>query len=210
MSSISVAKPNNRLLQLDGIKGIICFFIIFIHYRNRMGCEVFPATFIPSLLVDKGWMFVELFFIISGFLMAYSMKKRMQTTSLKSFMFSRFDRLLPPILFATLLEITVKVISMLVLNSGSRLSVTEIINSLTFASTYIYNGDPLPSVLWYIHVLILCYFVYYIICRFRRSTVYYVGILALFFFGWVLISQAWDVPFLFSRIGRGYFAFALG
>lgn len=201
---------DGHLPQLDGIKGLICFFIIFVHYYNRTPSGAFPIFWIPSVFVEKGWMFVEFFFIISGFLFAYSQKERIKTAKFGGYVLARLKRVYPPVLFITVLDVVLRLVQMVINQTGDRLSVSGVLQSLTFATTWIYNGEPFPTVVWYIHVLFLCYLVYYLIGKGKDQSAYLTGVIALAFFGWALYTAKLDLPFLYKNIGRGYLAFSVG
>lgn len=208
--TIEMKQPAGHLPQLDGIKGVICFFIIFIHYYNRTATGVFPIKWMPAVLVEKGWIFVEFFFIISGFLFAYSNKYRIRDVEFGNYFKARMKRLYPPVVFALLLDAAVRIVDICLNQGGARLTVENILNTLTFASTWLYNEEPLPTVVWYIHVLLLCYFAYYLIARSKSETRYLLGVTVLFLFGWALYVAELDLPFLYRNIGRGYVAFSVG
>lgn len=205
-----IRQPAVHLSQLDGIKGIISIFIIFVHYNNRTSSGIFPISWMPMVLVKKAWIFVEFFFIISGFLFAYSNKTRTQNMEFGPYLKARLKRLYPPVFFVLLLDIVVRIVDICVLQGGSRLTVENVLGSLTFASTWLYNAEPLPTVVWYIHVLLLCYVVYYFIARTKDPTNYLLGIIGLMLFGWVLYAAELDLPFLYQNIGRGYLSFSVG
>lgn len=199
-----------RYLQLDGIKGIICFFIIFVHYYNRTPDNAFPITWIPHILVADGWMFVEFFFIISGFLFAKSWKKRIPTCGFRPYILSRLKRLYPSVVLITVFDALTRVVHMWVNHAGDRITLGNLLKSLTFASTWLYNEEPFPTVLWYIHVLFLCYLLYYFIAKRKTQTQYITAVVALVFFGWALYAKKLSFPFLYKNIGRGYLSFGIG
>ena len=202
--------PKIHLPQLDGIKGVICFFIIFVHYYNRTPSNAFPITWIPQVLVAKGWMFVEMFFIISGFLFAYSQKSKIQKCEFHTFVLARLKRLYPSVLFVTIFDVFTRVLHMCINHGSDRLTIGGLVKSLTFTTTWLYNEEPFPTVLWYIHVLFLCYILYYFIGKCKDETRYFACIIALVLFGWAIYAKPLSVPFLYKNIGRGYFSFGIG
>lgn len=210
MKSNTSAAPRVRLNQLDGIKGIICFFIIFVHYVGRTPSGVFPIEWLPSLFVEKGWMFVELFFIISGFLCAASGKAKIKGISFKAYLLSRLKRLYPPALFALLLDIIVRIIGIVFTGSGYRLTLFNTIKSLTFTTFIVFGEEPFPTVVWYLHVLLLCYLLYFLIGKAKNNLLYLFGVGTLLILGLSLYLLKLDLPFLYANIGRGYFSFAIG
>ena len=199
-----------HLTQLDGLKGVICFFIVFVHYYNRTSSGVFPFSWMPELLVQKGWMYVELFFIISGFLTAYSYKHKIDTISFDQFFAGRFKRLYPSVVLVTILDAAVRVVGVFATKTAYRLSVTNLIKSLTFASTLIYNEEPFPTVLWYVHVLFVCWLLWYFAARAKTDTGYLAGTAGMLVLGLVLCQAELDFPFLYRNIGRGYLSFSIG
>ena len=196
--------------QLDGIKGVICFFIIFVHYYNRTPGYAFPISWIPKLLVEKGWMFVEFFFIISGFLFANSYKNKIPGTSFGPYLLARLKRLYPSVVLITVFDGLTRLVDVAINGGGTRMTLEGILRTLTFTETWIYNGEPFPTVVWYIHVLLLCYVVYYFVARTKNPAAYLTAVVGLLLFGWVLYTKQWNIPFLYRNIGRGYMAFSVG
>ena len=199
-----------RYEQLDGIKGVICFFIIFVHYYNRTPGNAFPIHWLPDMLVEKGWMFVEFFFIISGFLFASAYKDRIAAAPFGSYVLARLKRLYPSTLLIAGVDVLYRITDVLLNGANTRMTLSGILRTLTFAETWIYNGEPFPTVVWYIHALFLCYIVYYFIGKSRSDTGYLSKVIALLLFGWVLYVKQWSIPFLYRNIGRGYMAFSVG
>ena len=81
-----------RLKELDSLRGIACLFVLLFHYTTRYS-EIFNISITSSLINFKyGGLGVDLFFIISGFVILLTIKK---TTSPVEFAFKRFSRLYP-------------------------------------------------------------------------------------------------------------------
>ena len=196
--------------QLDGIKGVICFFIIFVHYYNRTPGYAFPISWIPKLLTEKGWMFVEFFFIISGFLFVNSYKNKISGISFGTYLCARLKRLYPSVVLIAAFDGIIRLVDVGINGGGTRMTLEGLLRTLTFTETWIYNGEPFPTVVWYIHVLFLCYVVYYFIAKAKNPTTYLAGMVGLLLFGWVLYAKQWNIPFLYRNIGRGYMAFSVG
>ncbi len=199
-----------RLTSLDGLKGIISFFIIFVHFCNRNPAGNFPLSFIPDIFTFKGWMFVELFFIISGFLFALSNRAKTYNATFAKYSSARLIRLYPAVFFATVLDVGVRIIGILVTGTSYRLTVANLVKSLTFASTLIFCEEPFPTVVWYIHVLFVCYIFYFFIAKLKNVHLYRAALFLMFAFGLTLYFLNLNIPFLFRNIGRGLLSFALG
>ena len=69
---------HGRLLSLDGFRGVCAVIIALIHHYYRH----FSADAIPfhyrywGMLASNGYLIVELFFVISGFVIAYNYKNK--------------------------------------------------------------------------------------------------------------------------------------
>lgn len=81
---MEIKKTSNRLLEIDALRGIACVLVILFHYT--MGRE--QASYGFRLGVTG----VDLFFIISGFVIFMTLEK---TKKWKDFVISRFSRLYP-------------------------------------------------------------------------------------------------------------------
>lgn len=81
----------NRLLVLDSLRGIAALAVVIFHYtanyRKRYG-----HNFSASFDFDYGWLGVQLFFMISGFVIFLTIN---HTKSWQDFVFKRFSRLYP-------------------------------------------------------------------------------------------------------------------
>jgi peptidoglycan/LPS O-acetylase OafA/YrhL len=80
--------PSGRFRELDVLRGIAAMTVVFFHY-SRHGTRYFsdyPFDFWPG---EYG---VHLFFVISGFVISYTLER---SRSVADFLFSRFSRLYP-------------------------------------------------------------------------------------------------------------------
>jgi peptidoglycan/LPS O-acetylase OafA/YrhL len=87
MSSISP----HRLVQVDALRGVAALAVVLFHYTTRFA-ELFGAGTLPSLSFPDGHYGVNLFFIISGFVIFMTLEK---TVKPMDFVVSRFSRLFP-------------------------------------------------------------------------------------------------------------------
>lgn len=88
MSSTAAAPVHSpRMFQLDGLRGIAAFMIVFYHLDivYRIG-----GPFV------RGYLFVDLFFLLSGFVLAVSTEKKLRTgIGAFEFTWARYKRLFP-------------------------------------------------------------------------------------------------------------------
>ena len=86
------ANPNSlRLLQIDALRGVAALAVVFFHFTTRFTDLFHPVT-LPTISVPYGHYGVNLFFIISGFVIFMTLEK---TSRPMDFLVSRFSRLFP-------------------------------------------------------------------------------------------------------------------
>jgi peptidoglycan/LPS O-acetylase OafA/YrhL len=95
MTQQKMRPANNRLQGLDSLRGIAAIAVVLTHYT--FGFSIFIQPHRPGLLfnVVNGHFGVDLFFIISGFVIFMTLER---SASLTDFSVSRFARLWPPYL----------------------------------------------------------------------------------------------------------------
>ena len=83
------------ILVLEGLRGIAALFVA-IYHSWPSGIRSFP-------LMINGWLWVDLFFVLSGSVMSYSYSKRITSkVDFFNFIIKRFGRLYPLHFFTTL------------------------------------------------------------------------------------------------------------
>lgn len=90
-----------RIHFLDGFRGLAILLVILFHaYVPRTDLYPYGDTYAEFPLFKLGWLGVQLFFLISGFVIFMTLDK---TDSFKSFIFKRWLRLFPGMLIASVL-----------------------------------------------------------------------------------------------------------
>ncbi|HEX2933980.1 MAG TPA: acyltransferase, partial [Bacteroidales bacterium] len=80
-----------RLYGLDHLRALAILLVMVFHYRQG-----FPAWFAP--IGNIGWTGVDLFFVLSGYLIGYQLLKEMKNMngiSFRRFYLKRFFRIIP-------------------------------------------------------------------------------------------------------------------
>ena len=92
-------------LDIDGLKAIAILAVVFYHLFDLLK----SAHFTESTLFDGGFLGVDIFFVISGFLITSSVFYKLSTDdfSLLSFYKRRCLRILPPLLFVCIFTLIV-------------------------------------------------------------------------------------------------------
>lgn len=93
----------SRLVEVDSLRGIAALAVVLFHYTTRF-TELYPAEGKPSLDFRYGHYGVNLFFIISGFVIFMTLARTSRGTD---FVVSRFSRLFPAYWFCIALTFSV-------------------------------------------------------------------------------------------------------
>ena len=96
-----------RYGELDAIRGIAALFVVLYHYTVQYGA-VFGSSIQPIFRFDIGKYGVELFFIVSGFVIFLTLNK---TKHASDFVVSRLSRLYPAYWVAIILTFSMLMIS---------------------------------------------------------------------------------------------------
>jgi peptidoglycan/LPS O-acetylase OafA/YrhL len=81
------AKPHYPLL--DGLRGVAALIVVTFHLTEPLG------TGHLDILVNHGYLAVDFFFLLSGFVIGYAYDDRWQTMTIGTFLKRRFERLQP-------------------------------------------------------------------------------------------------------------------
>jgi peptidoglycan/LPS O-acetylase OafA/YrhL len=94
-ASLVIRRP--QLPALTGIRTLLALAIVLFHFTP-------PHLGILYPLIDNGYVFVSVFFLISGYILTYNYADRAQTLSKREFWLARFSRLYPVYLLVLLLS----------------------------------------------------------------------------------------------------------
>jgi peptidoglycan/LPS O-acetylase OafA/YrhL len=81
---------------LTGIRAIAAAWVVIAHFRSQL-YGLFPATRHIDWWIDNGYLGVEVFFVLSGFIISYNYADRLRggATRYRDFLVNRFARLYP-------------------------------------------------------------------------------------------------------------------
>jgi len=87
-----------RIHKLDGLRGLFALFVVLFHFNVNNA----PAGLVNNFFVRESFIFVDFFFILSGFVITITYNERINSgKSFLQFLKKRFIRLYPMLLFST-------------------------------------------------------------------------------------------------------------
>ena len=91
---LSHAKPHYEIL--DGLRGVAAIMVVFFHVF-----EIFSNGDHTKQIINHGYLAVDFFFMLSGFVISYAYDNRWNEMSMKDFFIRRLVRLQPMIIIGT-------------------------------------------------------------------------------------------------------------
>jgi peptidoglycan/LPS O-acetylase OafA/YrhL len=208
-----------RLRALDGIRGIAAIIIAFFwHYKAFFETDK-PFYIIGYWAYNYGWMMVDLFFILSGFVFYYVYADQIKANKLGivDFCILRFSRLYPIHLLTLCIVAGFKIIQKIV-NSNIYMYNEYRYNILDFLLNIpmLQNGWVVtifsfnaPS--WSISVEIMMYFLFFYFFYYsKNSKKYLINSVIMIYLGVVIYISDWNTGFFNNQIARGLIGFFIG
>ena len=201
-----------REYYIDGIKFICAILIIMTH--------TFPAAevndFLRYLIQNHfGYIGTSMFFMLSGFLMARGYKTRLSKeegrTPFINYLFNRIKKIYPIYFITNLVCIIFHLIYY-----PSTISIKlclEIFLMVTGGSIFDYLPYNFPT--WFVNTLLVCYAIYYFVVvlslgKKQSNRLYNILLVLLIIYGWFLMQNHFDFPFMYLHTGEGVFNFFIG
>lgn len=203
---------NERLTGLDGYRGLACISIIFCHYygaclalEGEVSISLLPYSKYISCFYQYGSFSVNIFFWISGLLIAYRYKNSIKDMTYIAFIKKRFRTLYPGVFVSVTVGLLLAIVDQLFTNG---VCVQKTINLYKVVMSYsmMFNGwgdptsdTPFGSGLWFICSLFLCYSIWYILnTKFANN--YHMCSVLFFLLGWAINRGAFSevIPFTAS------------
>ncbi|MBR6469736.1 MAG: acyltransferase [Lachnospiraceae bacterium] len=202
-----------RIYSLDVLKFIMAVLLVFHHYQQSTGMRgrinFYEGTIYWGCLV-------EMFFIISGFLIAPTVKGMLKT-GFKNYILNKLIRIYPMAMLSVLFKTVLGFVYVCLFghwSGGVRLTLWNVWNNLwlMFSGGAVNTADGINNPLWFLCVLIYCYVLLYFAVwlsdRLSVSEVYSFAVISIV--GFAALQYEVKAPFLNEYSGRGYAAFFLG
>lgn len=173
-----------RFRSLDATRGIAALVVVIYHFQHFYAYNQDPKNWVVNITAMPlynllkpfylyGWMAVDLFFVISGFIFCWMYSKGIEAKNIgfKSFLLKRFTRLYP--LHILTLIITFALQGIYKNRTGEFFVIPFndfyhlIINLLFMQSWGFEKGPSFNGPSWSISVEILLYILFFLVCRYR-------------------------------------------
>jgi peptidoglycan/LPS O-acetylase OafA/YrhL len=153
-----------RLRYLDGLRGVAIILVIIWHFMGPTDAQMLPYgdRYAALPIVSSGWMGVELFFLISGYVIFMTLER---CAGFRDFAVRRFQRLYPAMLIATVLLFAADRLLGIVSPHGAA-QLIDLLPGLTFVGPSFWHAflhiDPksLSGVFWTLYVECAFYLIF--------------------------------------------------
>ena len=217
---METTQHRRRNAALDAVKFLAAVFIVCHHYQQMTGVRFsdFPDFYGGSFYV--GYL-VELFFVISGYLMFVYVDRIRQGLGFVPFMVRRVSRLLPLVAVASTAYILLDHFAWYptfgqYLNYAPSTYYGGVLDALGIQAGWASPNPCVNNPTWYVSVLLLCYVVFWLVTDFARRKGFSMRQAYTFM---VLVGAveltlsakfSFELPFLNMMSARGYMAFFTG
>ena len=196
--------------SLTGMRGIACICIMCYHYfclyMDNLGLGVKALPFYPhsEFFFAYSKNAVELFFMLSGFLIAFHYHGKIAYGSPWEYLKKRYTKLIIPSAIVNLWAL-INAWIMLRAVPGSNVYISSItplriVLSVLMVNTgwitsYGQTGLPLNSTMWFVDVLLLCYLLYCLICKLTKNHYLYLSAcMVMVLIGWGCLEHSPNLP----------------
>lgn len=202
--------------SLDIARGIAALAVVLWHWQHFFFTGPFPGAFerqnqpfytYLSIFYEHGWMAVDFFFVLSGFIFfrIYGQPVREGKVGAREFFILRFSRLYPLHLLTLLLVATLQWLSIEISGKPFVYQLNDayhfLLNIFLAPAWGLQKGFSFNAPVWSVSIELLLYSIFFIVARIFQAKLWPSLLLAIF--GFILQSYS-------ELIGRGLFAFYIG
>lgn len=153
----------------------VCMFHLFAGNRN-----LFPQ---PSLLKQTfsfGYLGVEIFFMLSGFIICFAIPKDYNLNDFKAFIIKRVLRIYPPYIISIIVVMLLNILSHHITELPNKIEWLNVLGNVLFLSSFGIGGEYLNVVYWTLGIEFQFYFIIglvYPIIKNRKALILFFSIL---------------------------------
>lgn len=206
------------IASLDGLRGLtICMIAFLWHYWMLQPENGYPLSNIFLFSYNLGYLGVEVFFMISGFVMAYNYQNKIANNeiSFNKYFFRRVKHLWF-INFITLLLVAVEHFIYFKYTGTTYVAANFdlwhfILNAflLQYGITELSYSFNVPA--WCLTTELICYLVYYVIIKKDKDGEYWIiKSIGIILIGLAVLSQGFRYPIINFEVARGMVSFFIG
>ena len=203
---------------LEGLRGVAAIVVLIFHY-----CEVVYYPNYEDIPLGHGYLSVDFFFCLSGFIIAFAYSERIKTVGIKRFMINRLIRLHPMVIMGIILGVASYLINPYVKSSGNYLQMGIAILCSLFLIPYtklpFREGELFPynTPLWSLYLEYIINIVFAcVLCRIKKKSILLIiGMLSAIWLlycaqrsGWII--NGWSVIHWDDGFARVVFSFIAG
>jgi peptidoglycan/LPS O-acetylase OafA/YrhL len=166
-----------RIKKLDGLRGVFSLMIVFYHYPDIY----LPQSFYNNFFIRQSYIFVDFFFILSGFVISLNYVDGLSGsfTKLRDFFKKRLIRIYPLLIFTSTFYLLFEILSRLILPNNYFTSeplftdkLISYLDSVLFMNSTPILGttDEINPPSWSISAEMLSYFLFgFIVYNFKKK-----------------------------------------
>lgn len=206
--------------SLDSVKLIAIVLIVIYHYNvHDLGYSdyIYPLKGNPfiDLLSERGYLLVEVLFMISGFLICHGYLNRIKNgeVSFSQFIVKRLKKLYPLFIISTVLMCLVDVFHRSLTGKFvfNLYHTSQLILNVLFIQTGWLGRDTSGNhIAWYLSVLFFCYILFYVTIIRIDDKDFYTAIIIYIMVGLSCMVLNLNYPIFNSFMGRGVACFSIG
>ncbi|MDR2337618.1 MAG: acyltransferase [Deltaproteobacteria bacterium] len=202
-----------RLSALDGMRGFAAIIVAFFwHYQLFFKQQ--PFSILGNWFYNFGWIMVDLFFVLSGFIFYIFFWKKIytHTMSLKDFVIRRLSRLYPLhvlTLFIVFCFVTAKKYnSSIEIFEGFDYSLSCLgLSIFMLQNGWVTTKESFNAVAWSISIEFMMYLIFFCICWYSTNKKYLIYSIILIYFGLLVYFSGINTLLLNAQTARGLIFF---
>lgn len=210
-------RDKTRRIALDALRGWSALFVVFYHFAIDPRYD--PMGYTHNFFTSQAYVFVDLFFVLSGYVIAYNYLDRLKNKNdFYRYIKLRFFRLYPLLFYSVVLYIPIKLYAMYIgfdfdkVDYGYKDLLIDAINPLLLINSFpiIASDAGLNPVSWSVSAEMFSYVIFAgVLLAFKRNKKAIMLLISLLLTAWLMhhgrLNETSNLGFL-----RGLLGFTLG